>query len=275
MKNKSFLFVLVVSLLLIVSLSGVLYAAQQAVRSTAGAIKPAQPTSVTTKPLQQPVAVQNSSLQACANVCEKGMMIQKKMVSGNCKEVSTSSCFPYTCNYQGTLCHDSCTGNVQCATPNAYCKQATKQCLAGNNCPSKCEIDNKVEYIPTSMMPNSDTCKKDKTTSCFPYSCDPQSGACRYNCTSDQQCATGAMCNVASKSCVPAVAHCDKDHRNILVLPDSTKIACDPYMCKGNVCLTNCDSAEDCVAVYIDGKPDTSKTFVCDTTTGRICVPMQ
>ena len=58
MKNKSFLFELVVSLLLIVSPSGTAKAAQQAANSRAGDIKSAQPANVAAKPLQQPITLQ-------------------------------------------------------------------------------------------------------------------------------------------------------------------------------------------------------------------------
>ncbi|MCE5211690.1 MAG: hypothetical protein LLG40_09055 [Deltaproteobacteria bacterium] len=259
--NKRFRFEYIAAIFLMVSLSGITHAAQSTVGARAVNTNPAQSTSVTTKPLQQPVTNQATSMKPCANYCEKGMMVQQQLAPGGCKQTSSYSCFPYTCNYQGTLCHTSCSGNVQCATPNAYCNMATKQCVAGNNCPSKCEGDNTVGYIPTSMMPNSSTCKKDKTTSCFPYSCDPQSGSCRNNCTSDQQCAAGAMCS-ETKSCVPAYNHCDKNNPNYLILVDRSKVACDPYLCRGNACLTNCDKAADCI-----------EGFVCDTGYSRTCVP--
>jgi hypothetical protein len=263
MKNKRFLYGLVSSVL-VVSFCGMVYAAQPAASTRTTNTNTLQPAGVTTKPTQPTVTNVGGSMTPCSNYCDKGMMVEQKVGAGGCKQISTSSCFPYTCNYQGTLCHSSCTGNVQCATPNAYCNMTTKQCMAGNNCPSKCEGDNKVEYVPSAMMPNSSTCKKDKTSSCYPYNCDPQTGACRNNCSADQQCATGAMCDTGKKSCVPAYNHCDKDNPNYLILVDRTKVQCNPYMCRGNACLTNCDVSTDCI-----------KGFVCDTMAGRACIPIQ
>lgn len=262
MKNKRFLFELG-SLLLIVSFSCTVHAAQSTVGLRTTNTNPVQSTDVTAKPtMQQPSPAQASSLTPCANYCDKtkGVMIEQKLTTGGCKQTAVNSCFPYTCNYQGTLCNSSCTSNAQCATPNAYCNKATNQCVAGNNCPSKCDGDNKMDYVPTS----SNICIKNKTTSCFPYGCDLQSAACRNNCTSDQQCATGAMCDTEKKSCVPAYNHCDKANPNYLILVDRTKVACDPYLCKGDACLRNCDYATDCI-----------KGYVCDTMAGRACIPIQ
>ena len=71
MKNKSSLFILVVSLLLIVSLSGVANAAQPAVNSRAGDIKSTQPAAnVAAKPLQQPLMSQSGSVPPLCTILE-------------------------------------------------------------------------------------------------------------------------------------------------------------------------------------------------------------
>lgn len=260
MKKQGFLAVFV-SLLGISTFCSTVYAATLTATPRAADTNVLQPSKATVKP-PQPLANQAASVPVCANHCENGMMIEQKLVSGVCKRTSVRSCFPYKCTYQGTLCHSSCTGNAQCAT-GAYCNQSTGQCVSGNNCPSKCEGDNKVDYLPSSMLPGSNTCKRDKTTSCFPYSCDPQTGRCRYNCTADGQCAVGAMCNTAAKSCVPATDRCDKVNTNILILADGTKVNCDPYICKGNACMSTCDSSYECI-----------KGYVCDTMY-RYCIKNQ
>ena len=251
--------------MIIFLLSGLAYAAQPVAGSRTTTAMPAQPTGITTKPAQQPVTNVGGSMTPCANYCDKvnNKKIEQKPGVGGCQQTKSTDCFPYKCNYQGTDCIFSCTGNAQCAIPNAYCNQAMGKCIPGNNCKSKCEGDNKAEYLPTAMLPNSVDCKKDKITSCFPYSCDPQSGTCRYNCTSDQQCANGAMCS-DTKSCVPAYNHCDKDYPNILILADRTKVDCAPYLCRGGVCLTSCTkTAGDCIPGY-----------VCDTYYGiGPCIP--
>jgi hypothetical protein len=209
-------------------------------------------------PMQNP-SIAPSSIPVpllCPNVCESGMMIQQKLDSGTCKPASVASCFPFRCNGERTLCDTSCKQSSECAT-GAYCDMAIKQCVAGNNCPSKCSGDMMVEYIRKGMM-----CVQNRITSCFPYGCDQQAGTCGYACMSDQQCAPGAMCSAATKSCVPAFSRCDKDEAKLLVLPDGTKTACDPYMCRGNSCMTNCAVSTDC-----------APGFVCDSLVGRCIKP--
>jgi|GEM_PF-2180478 len=268
--NSRFIVGSIVALFFIASYPNAVHPAPATASPRPSVSAPPPVTDVTSKPKQQPVSNVAGAMTPCANYCnkERGVMIEQKLGAGGCTPTAVSSCFPYRCNYQGTLCNASCTGNSQCDVPNAYCDQAIGKCVAGNNCPSKCEGDNKSDYIPIAMMPNSNACKRDSTTSCYPYTCDPQKGACRYNCASDEQCAAGAMCNTVKGSCVPAVAHCDKKQPNILVLPDGTRTDCYPYLCKGNTCPKNCNSAADC---FYD--PDPQKSFVCDTQGSRACVP--
>jgi len=208
-------------------------------------------------PIASPHSVQAPPIPIlCPNACENGMMIQRKLDSGTCKPVSVASCFPFRCNGGRALCNTTCEHSSECAT-GAYCDTATKQCVAGNNCPSKCSGDMMVDYVRKGMM-----CVQDRITSCFPYGCNQPSGTCGYACMSDQQCAHGAMCSTTAKSCMPAFSRCDKDAERLLVHPDGTTTACDPYMCRGNTCMSNCAVTTDC-----------APGFVCDSMVGRCIKP--
>ncbi len=271
MKNIRFFFELV-SLLSIMLFSCVAYATQPATGVKSVEAVSVQSPGVSAKPLQQKVNASDSSITPCASYCDTKTqtMIEQKLVGSACKQTGYP-CFPYTCNYEGTSCYTSCTGNFQCAIPSAYCDQSLSKCTAGNNCPSKCEGDVRADYIPMSGPPKSDLCRKDKTTPCAPYGCNPQTGFCRSSCTSDVQCSAGSMCT-DKNVCVPAYAHCDNVKANILILPDGSRVDCNPYKCKGGACLTHCSSVDDCVTERDqNGRPVPGRCFLCDSQQGSLC----
>jgi hypothetical protein len=78
----------------------------------------------------------------------------------------------------GTMCaRNRCTGTSTGIGP-AYCPGPG----------GKCDTDDAVPF------------------ECAPYACDPVFGACLAQCTSSEQCASGSVCDVSTKTCVPAEA---------------------------------------------------------------------
>jgi hypothetical protein len=98
-------------------------------------------------------------------------------------------------------------------------------------------------------------CQQATTVDCGDYACDPDARMCRTACTTNADCASGAVCDAASGQCSQAGATCIDDHT--LQRSDGTTQDCKPYLCSGTSCRDGCTTADEC-----------APGFVCD---GTVC----
>ncbi len=100
-------------------------------------------------------------------------------------------------------------------------------------------------------------CQQATTVDCGAYACDSAAKSCKTSCTTDGDCASGAVCNTGAGQCAQAGATCIDDHT--LRNPDGTEEDCEPYRCSGTSCRDGCTISEECAT-----------GFVCD---GTECKP--
>jgi hypothetical protein len=84
---------------------------------------------------------------------------------------------------------------------------------------------------------------------CFPNACDPQGITCRVTqCMSDNDCGTGAVCNLANGHCAPIAYFCS-DTFNIEETNGQVR-SCAPYKCIAGGCRASCQQPGDCAQGY-------------------------
>ncbi len=127
-----------------------------------------------------------STSTACGtgSYCSGSNLVSAKRCngSGSCSlSGRTTSCSPYTCDPATLACKMSCATTADCAS-GLFCQGGA--CLPG-----------------TTTCDGSDVVAPDGTrTSCSPYGC--ANGRCATRCTSQSQCASGAVCDTKTSRCL-------------------------------------------------------------------------
>jgi len=105
--------------------------------------------------------------------------------TGKCPAATTSPCGAYTCADDGKECRNACAKPTDCSTGNS--------CIEGKcrPTPATCTADG------TALIGIDGTSKV-----CAPYIC--KSNACLTQCESSTDCASGNVCDTATKVCAPA-----------------------------------------------------------------------
>ena len=128
-----------------------------------------------------------------------------------------------------------CDGQRQCAMA-----PPTQECGAvcdGNATVSKrCNGSGKCEPVASTSK------------QCSPYACSSVTGACKTTCSTDEDCASGAKCDVQSGQCAISGATCADEFT--LRDADGTEHDCTPYKCAGTTCRDSCTTANDCASGY-------------------------
>lgn len=208
-------------------------------------ITPATPATGTATPLP---TVSPAISNLCPNVCEKNMMLTRKLEGAQCVAQTSSSCFPYSCAYDGKLCNTSCTNDAACQA-GAHCDNG--MCVAGSNLQRSCKND-AVLIQRRSGSGMIQAVHPEEVIPCFPYGCDAANSRCLMECQSNSACANGAVCNPQLKQCVPFAYRCELDGGSPnIVTPDGKLTSCSPYLCKGGVCNSRCAVATDCDKGYV------------------------
>jgi hypothetical protein len=94
---------------------------------------------------------------------------------------------------------------------------------------------------------------------CSPYGCDSALGLCLASCSSNSECAQGAVCDTSRNLCASASTMCS-DAFNVK-MPNGQTQSCAPFKCVGGACNNVCTSPGDCAPGY-----------TCNTTTA-VCIP--
>jgi MYXO-CTERM domain-containing protein len=89
-------------------------------------------------------------------------------------------------------------------------------------------------------------CPAAKTQECEPYACGGDD--CTTSCTSDADCAPGALCDTSTQQCARADLCADDQ---TVKHADGTESDCSPYLCKGGACRKTCTSIADCIVPYV------------------------
>ncbi len=76
------------------------------------------------------------------------------------------------------------------------------------SCDSQCtrSVTKVYEFEHVESDTDNAACKYKFSIPCYPFSCDGKKYACSTSCTSNDQCAARAVCDVDTKQCVPATA---------------------------------------------------------------------
>ncbi|MFZ4713277.1 MAG: hypothetical protein ACOYL6_06185 [Bacteriovoracaceae bacterium] len=116
-------------------------------------------------------------------------------------------------------------------------------------CRSRCEnsFAQVFEYNP-----QNDKCLIKFAYPCFPASCDQGKVTCKIDCSSDKDCAVGAVCNSVERRCVPQGQYTCQDNYT-KVDSAGSQGSCVPYRCNLGQCMNSCISGSDC-----------AKGFICD-----------
>jgi hypothetical protein len=130
---------------------------------------------------------------------------------------------------------------------------ASRSCVDGFCCSTDCDGCGVCNVQPGTCTPLGAGAT---TPKCPLYLCKGDT-SCPSSCANDADCASNAVCDPTSKTCVSRVV-CIDDH----TLKDlsGTQTDCTPFKCAGEACVAQCGSVDDCAS-----------GFVCDTA-GR-CVP--
>jgi hypothetical protein len=203
-------------------------------------ITPATPVTGAAAPLP---TVSPAISNVCPNVCEKNMMLTRKLEGTQCVAQTSSSCFPYSCTYDGKLCNTMCANDSACQA-GAHCDNG--MCIAGSNLQRSCKND-AVFIQRRSGSGMIQAVHPEEVIPCFPYRCDAANSRCLLECQNNSACASGAVCNPQLKQCVPLSYSCASEYRSSNIISADGKLtSCSPYQCKGGVCTSICSVADDC-----------------------------
>ena len=112
------------------------------------------------------------------------------------------------------------------------------------------------------------TCLVREPTPCGAYACGTT--ACNTTCSESSDCVPGAICDVASGTCLDIGTYCDGNH-TIHNLGLSTTTDCTPYECANGACLTECVTDGDCATPNVcdDASHCVSKAQAASETSGN------
>jgi len=135
----------------------------------------------------------------------------------------------------GAKVADACTKNDDCAS---------RSCVDGICCASECGGCGQCNVTPGTCTPRAAGAE---TATCPAYKC-KGTLECPATCAGDQDCASNATCDPASKTCVSRVI-CIDDH----TLKDlgGKLTECAPFKCTADACRTQCGSVDDCAAGFV------------------------
>gem|GEM_PF-2770427 len=91
-------------------------------------------------------------------------------------------------------------------------------------------------------------CALEAARSCFPYGCSEADAACHTECDSDEDCASGSVCQDTTGQCVQEGDVC-LDVVTVL-RPSGDEADCSPYVCLAGACRDSCSTANDCAQGY-------------------------
>ena len=195
------------------------------------------------------IDLSHSEPNACRTACEndvrcKAYTYVRPGVQGRLAQCYLKSTVP-------DPVHDSCcvsgvksSGSPRTTIP-APAPAATPVSEAGvaENCPASI-CSNTVATL-SEWDERSNSCRKTAVYPCFPFACDSdETGFCGGSCTTDAQCATGAVCNTHTGTCAPSGSICVDSFS--LVESDGNQIDCSPYRCDAGTCRDSCDADIDC-----------------------------
>jgi MYXO-CTERM domain-containing protein len=175
---------------------------------------------------------------ACAGACESCLGNQTGKTDGQCAPITTggSPRSASGCKPSGGVCgaDGKCDGAGSCrvAAPE------------GTSCGSACE-DGSQQLRECDGF---GTCATQSVMSCLPYGCVPGGNTCASKCSSNDDCAAGAVCNRDTGECAVSDATC-KGPTTVLS-PDGSETDCKPYRCAAGVCRDTCSTSNDCAAGY-------------------------
>lgn len=185
---------------------------------------------------------------------------------------SNSDCTPYGCDPGTHTCSESCTGNGECDTANAYiCDTDASACIAGTACSD--------------------------ASACDGYACDGGLGLCMISCTSDEMCDVPSTytcnvdgdCEIGATTCgsdsdcsgydCRTVSATGTDHCMTSCGADTDCNFGEGYTCSGGTCTLRsdyCDSHDDCTPYGCDFGPSTCKSSCtsdldCNFGSGAYC----
>ncbi len=181
--------------------------------------------------------------------------------TGQCEACDASgACVPHTgapvgsrepCDGEGA-CQGRCDGAdaTACRYPRGgtECREAT------------CEGD---VLQPAGTCDGNGTCTLPTTDPCLPFACD--AGACRSSCSTDNDCATGAACEVESGECAITGRTCSDAFT--VITPSGAETDCRPYRCQAGNCREQCTANSGCADGYlcedsacVEEEPDPTST---------------
>lgn len=107
-------------------------------------------------------------------------------------------------------------------------------------CPSQCDGQSTTVF----SKGENNKCEVEFILPCYPYSCDKKNNLCGKSCSSDSECAVGAVCNKATKLCAPYVAMCsDNEH---IIDSRGAVYSCSPFSCEAGACKESCRDNSNC-----------------------------
>jgi hypothetical protein len=170
---------------------------------------------------------------ACDGPCET---CDKAGAIGKCQPI-VGSPPPSKPACPGPTATNPCSGRVCDGTVGASCAGY----VTGITCAeAKCEAG-----VATSAAKcdGKGSCETPQTVDCGAYVCDATT--CKQSCATDEDCAGGNKCDVASQKCVSG-SSCKGP--STVVDPLGGETDCSPYACAGGRCKESCGSSADCVA---------------------------
>lgn len=207
--------------------------------------------------------------------CDDSQHCQLKQAQG-AECTSGSECATGYC-YDGVCCNQACGG--QCEACNVEPNQGScvpvqgeptgdrQACEGEGSCKGRCNGGDRTTCSypaagtacapgscdgniaqPPSTCDGTGTCMTPVTESCVPYGCVDEKGSCRASCSTDNDCAAGAACDMAKSKCVLVTNTCQDAFT--IASSDGELTSCRPYHCEAGACQMQCSSADDCASSY-------------------------